>query len=107
MEWPNTDDGNVFRNLQDGGFDFSQEVEIDINIDFQAWPPSRECLVKILEEWPDAKVVPPKNDDEKGYLYFTIKEVLTYDFIINKQKEITEKYSEDGAYCNSWGLLSN
>jgi hypothetical protein len=107
MEWPKTADGDVFRRLQSDNFDFSEEVEIDINIDFQEWPPSRECVMKILEEWPDAKLSPPKSEDDSGYVYLTISQVLSYEFIVNKQEEITANLSEYGAYCNSWGLFGS
>ena len=105
-DWPNTPDGDVFRKLEENDFDFSQEANIDINIDFKVWPPSEEAMTFIQNEWPSAEVINPDEEGD-GYITFEIKNQLTYDFIINIQKEVTDKMAKYGGYCNSWGLFSN
>jgi len=44
MDWPNDADDDVFRRLQENGFDFGNEYTIDFNIDFDRWSPKAETI---------------------------------------------------------------
>ncbi len=38
MTWPQDADGDVFRQLQKSGFDFTKLYVVDFNVDFAKWP---------------------------------------------------------------------
>lgn len=42
MNWPDDEDGDVLRVLDERGFDFNKEVKIDFEIDFDHWPLSKK-----------------------------------------------------------------
>ena len=112
MTWPNTTDGDVFRKLEAKDFDFDQVVDIDINIDFDNWPLSEECINFILSNWPDAEIIEPNEEDIEegnniGWVTFQIRDQLTYDMIIKIQKEVSDKMKDYGGWCDSWGLFCN
>ena len=112
MSWPNTADGDVFRRLEADNFDFSQVVDIDINIDFDDWPLSEECIRSIHDIWPDAKIIDPDDEDleegnDIGWVTFQIRDRLTYEMIVNVQKDVSEKMKRFGGRCESWGVFSN
>ena len=112
MYWPNDVDGDVFRTLEEHGFDFSKEHEIEINIDFDSWPLSDSIIHAISELFPDCNFIEPdeddiENDDTNGYVQFYITEKLSYDLIVKIQKEVTDKVKAYGGWCDSWGVMSH
>ncbi len=106
MLYPHDADGDVFRRLESGGFNFSVPVKIDFNIDTDHWPLTDLDLQKIQMVYPDATVIEDDDDGVKsGYLKFSITEFLTYDLVIKVQREATKLTESYGGVCNSWGVL--
>lgn len=100
--WPNDADGDVFRNLQKSGFDFSKEYVVDFNIDFESWPPRVDLSAQIEEVFPEAIVV--LNDDE-GYILVKIKALLTYELVVSVQKKLSSIAKVHCGHCESWGVM--
>lgn len=110
MNWPNDVDGDVLRRMEESGFDFSKEVVIDFNIDFDHWPLSDEEKKQIFKLYPDSEILDPTPEDiadgiETGYVQFQVNEILTYDLVINVQEEVTKQMEGIGGWCDSWGAL--
>ncbi|MCW8931332.1 MAG: ribonuclease E inhibitor RraB [Gammaproteobacteria bacterium] len=111
MYWPNDIDGDVFKRLESHNFDFSKQHEIEFIIDFDTWPLPTKTISEIEELFPECEFIEPdeediRNGDTTGYVQFYITEMLTYKFIINKQKEITKKVKPFGGWCDSWGVMT-
>lgn len=110
VTWPNDDDGDVFRSLEEKGFDFEKEYDIDINLDFNHWPLSSDELSKIQFLYPKAEVVNPDegenigNGINFGFIQFQVRATISYKFITELQISITKKISKYGGWCNSWGV---
>ncbi|RJE75917.1 hypothetical protein BGP78_16380 [Pseudoalteromonas sp. MSK9-3] len=109
--WPTDSDGDMLRLLEERNFDFNVLHNIEFNIDFQAWPLSKDQQVSILEQLPDASFVEPDEDsiaegDESGYVSFAVKNKVTYEFITQEQERLGDLFSDIGGFCNSWGVLS-
>jgi hypothetical protein len=99
-EWPDDADGAVMRQLQDAGFDFNREVEIDFNVDFDQLPhPAVADLVK--HNFPTAQVFA----EDDGILV-QIQARLTYSFVTGMQADLTKISAPFGGRCESWGLFS-
>lgn len=110
MQWPNNADGDVFRRLESDGFDFSKIYEVDFNIDFDHWPLSTKEIDYVKNLYPNSELIEPDLDDEIegsviGYVLININAQLTYEFVVDTQKNITEKMSVIGGVCESWGLF--
>ena len=108
MNWPEDEDGDVFRMLDKRGFDFNKEVKIDFEIDFDHWPLSKNEIDAITRLYPGCEFNDPDEDDiAEGLLNGTVNlqiiSNLTYDFVVRKQKEITRKVKPYGGWCESWG----
>jgi regulator of ribonuclease activity B len=101
MEWPSDADGDVMRRLLDDGFDFSREVEIDFNIDFDRWPPD-QAIVGLLQEKLRSARVFLKED----YILVQVRALVTYPFVTGMQADLTRISSPFGGKCESWGILT-
>ena len=109
MNWPDDADGDVFRRLESGGFNFNTEHIIDFNIDFEHWPLSTEAIKAFKYWYPNCEFVEPdeediKNGEMNGYILFTITNKLTYKLVIETQQEATKKAKKYGGWCESWGI---
>lgn len=104
MNWPNDADGDVFRNLESAGFYFNNEHIIDFNIDFKSWPLSQDAVKVLNRFYPSCEIIDPDEDESSGYAQFQVKAKLTYELVIEIQKEVTTKLEGIGGYCESWGL---
>ena len=114
MNWPNDadGDGDVLRRLESDNFDFNIARTIDFNIDFNSWPLSSENKKSLNTLYPNCVFIDPdeediKNGDINGYIQFSIKDKLTYNLVIETQKETTEKTKQFGGWCESWGVSHN
>ena len=110
MNWPQDEDGDVFRRLEEDGFDFEQEVSIDFNIDFDEWPVSDATLEFMKSQYPNGVLMYPDEDDfaegiDKGYYSFVIKAKLSYELVVNTQKKVSEAMAPYGGHCNAWGVM--
>lgn len=109
MNWPNDADGDVLRRLEASGFDFNKEYEIDFNIDFNAWPISKEVMEVIGQLYPNNKTIDPdkesiENGNTVGYVQFQIFGKITYELVVNTQEFVTKKMQPYGGWCESWGV---
>jgi Regulator of ribonuclease activity B len=103
-KWPDDEDGDVLRGLQDEGFDFSRPCLLDFNVDFDEWPPPADAIRLLSSEYPSTKVYEPDNAGD-GYLQFQVYERLSYDLVIHVQKKVSELMARFNGSCNSWGVL--
>lgn len=108
--WPNDVDGDVFRLLEKRNFDFESDHEIDFNIDFSSWPLTKEQEDEILEKLPGAGFVDPDEEsleegDNFGYVLYTVKGKVTYEFVTQEQKRLTSLFAHFGGVCISWGVF--
>ena len=108
--WPDNADGDVFRRLEENGFNFDEEVEIDFNIDFNHWPLTNDEIEQIKNLYPRCSIYEPDEEDIKegnliGYIQFKVVEKLSYDLVINTQTTVTEQMEQLGGWCESWGVM--
>jgi Regulator of ribonuclease activity B len=103
-DWPDDADGGVLRRLAAQGFDFSIPHEIDFNIDFENWPPPPDALGRIRECYPDVSSVDP-DDGFNGYFLIRLFRKVTYEFVVETQRELSKFMAPFGGVCDSWGLF--
>jgi hypothetical protein len=104
MSWPYDADGDVLRQLKDGGFDFSQPTLIDFEVDFQSWPPSPTAFATLSRHYPSFKIYEP-DDEHEGYLHFQVYALVTYELVTSVQIAVTELMAPFRGECCSWGVL--
>lgn len=102
--WPNDADGDVFRRMQESGFEFDKAVNIDFNVDFDAWPPSEELLSMLRSQFEHVRIYSPDSSGD-GYVQFVLNAVPTYELVMFIQKSISEMAARFGGVCESWGVL--
>jgi hypothetical protein len=96
--------------MEESGFDFTKEHDIDFNIDFDHWPLSTEEQRIITKLYPNCQFVNPEPEDIEegeniGYVQFYIKSKVTYELVMNIQKKTTDAVHGIGGWCESWGVL--
>lgn len=101
MTWPQDADGDVFRDLEADGFDFSKVYAIDFNVDFARWPPSQDAVTAIKQKYPDAVLHEP-DGEFKGYVGFKVRSLLSYELVIRVQREVSDLLAPFGGRCDSW-----
>ena len=113
MNWPDDSDGDVFRSLDENNFNFDEPHQIDLNLDFDHWPLSESELALVSLLFANFEIVEPENEFEDigngegvGYIEVHVESKLSYDFIVNLQRDTTAKIQSVGGFCNSWGVLS-
>ncbi len=100
MSWPEDEDGDVFRSLEQDGFDFSAEVPIDFNVDVADPLNIGPAIDAALEVYPDAAICL-----EDDYFVIQLQARLTYDLVIGAQKRLTAATAKFGGNCDSWGVM--
>ncbi len=100
MSWPEGEDGDVFRSLEQDGFDFAEEVLIDFNVDVDGSDNMVDAISAALEVYPDADI-----GQEDDYFVVQLQSRLTYDFVIEVQQKLTAATAKFGGQCDSWGIL--
>ena len=105
MTWPKDADGDVFRSLEEDGFDFTKDCVVDFNVDFESWPPSTEAITLLNEKYNNVEIIEPDGEFE-GYIEIQIPASLSYEFVIRTQKEITNLMKNYGAKCESWEVMN-
>ena len=103
-DWPDGADGDVLRRLADDGLDFSKPYEIDFNIDFEHWPPQSEAFERVRARYPAASLIAP-DDGFGGYILVCVSALLTYDLVMEVQRDLTQLTAPFGGVCESWGVL--
>ena len=104
MVWPGGADGDVFRRLELQGFDFSEPVWIDFNVDFEDWPPSGRAVEQVKREFPQA-VTQIEEDEGDRYMLVRVFDVLSYELVIRMQSELSKVLTPFKGRCESWGVL--
>lgn len=109
MEWPQDADGDVLRKLKKNNFDFESKHEVDFSIDFDHWPLTEAEEKYLLHSYPNAEIIEPDEDDligddRYGYVLIKFNNKISYKFVVEAQKLITQKISPIGGVCESWGL---
>jgi len=105
-DWPNDVDGDVFRRMEESGFDFSKYQLIDFNVDFEEWPPTTEALAVVRHRYPNAVLRPPDGED-RAHVQFQVHALVTYDLVIRIQREMSELMADFGGRCESWGVMQD
>lgn len=106
MSWPADSDGNVFRRLEEGGFDFAKSYWIDFNIDFEEWPPPVEALALLGQSYPKAIIQRVEFEGEEShYVNFQIFDVLSYPLVIAYQEKLDRMMAAFGGASSGWGVL--
>jgi hypothetical protein len=103
-EWPGDVDGDVFRRMQESGFDFSKEVEIEFIVDFDSWPPPESFLRALHGHHPRITLRNPDEDGD-GYVIFLVHGLLTYALVMSVQRTVSELAAPFGGVCDSWGAM--
>lgn len=107
MDWPENKDGELLRRLQRDGINLSQPHTVEFNVDFDHWPPPADVLTLLKEKYGNLKLFEPGflHEMQEGYASLKIVSEVSYDFVINTQREITDEVHCFGGYCNSWAIL--
>ena len=107
MNWPNNKDKELLDRLERNGVNFSKPHVIEFNVDFYRWPPPEEAISGLQQRYGNLKLFEPGGIDgmQEGYISLTTRARLSYQFVIDTQKEISRIVSQYGGYCNSWGIL--
>jgi hypothetical protein len=100
MSWPQDEDGDVFRSLEQAGFDFAAEVLIDFNVDVDDPAAMLDAIGAVLEIYPDAGI-----GEEDNYFVVQLIARLTYDLVIEVQRKLTAATAKFSGQCDSWAVL--
>jgi Regulator of ribonuclease activity B len=100
MSWPQDEDGDVFRNLEQDGFDFSAEVPIEFYVDVADPANIGFAIDAALEIYPDAAI-----GLEDEFFVVQLEARLTYDLVIDAQKKLTAATAKLGGNCDSWAVM--
>lgn len=102
MSWPTDADGDVFRSLQESGFDFSSVALIDFNVDVPNADAMADAMDAAIDLYPNAAM-----REEDTYFVVQLEAKLTYELVIETQKKLTAAAAPFGGKCDSWGVLSD
>ena len=102
--WPDDADGDVLRRMDEAGFDFSVPHEVEFNVDFANWPPSREAITWLQSKYTSVEVYEP-DAQFGGYVLVKVVAPITYEFVVATQALVSEALAQEGAVCESWGVL--
>ena len=105
MIWPNDADGDVFRSLEEDGFDFLKDHSVEFNVDFEHWPPSPEAISLLKEKYENLEILEP-TDGFDGYIKIQISAKLSYELVTGVQRDITNLIRNYGAKCESWDVMN-
>ena len=106
MSWPNNADGDVFRRLEEDGFDFLQPHSVDFNVDFDSWPPPQHA-VELLRSMYGAICLFPPDEDSSGWAQFQIHGLVSYEVVTSVQRNTTKAMLPFGGVCESWGVMQS
>lgn len=100
MNWPQDEDGDVFRALEQDGFDFTCEVLIDFNVDVADPDNMVDAISAALEVYPDADI-----SQEDNFFVVQLQSLLTYELVIEVQRKLTAATARFSGQCDSWAVL--
>ena len=105
MTIPNDADGDAIRRLQSQNVDLTASYWIDFNVDIDSWPPAPLALVSLRKVYPTGKVE-IWDDKELHSVTVQLFDLVTYDFVIRIQSEISSLMAPFGGRCEAWGVLT-
>lgn len=107
MDWPKNKDSDLLKRLASDGINLTQPHMVEFNIDFDHWPPSDEVFSLLKTKYTNVKLFEPGSNDElqEGYISVRVRSSISYEFVTNMQRELTEAVAAHGGYCNSWAVL--
>lgn len=93
--------------MESNGFDFQKEWTVDFNIDFSEWPLLLEKEEEVRKQLPGCEFYDPDEEieDSTGYVLIKYESKISYDYVIEKQNELTKKMKPLGGWCDSWGVM--
>ena len=103
LRWPLDAHGDGLRKLRAEGFDFSQPVLIDFKVFFEVWPPHRDAMLRLGQEYSSVASC-RVGDGAGGYLEFQVYALLSYELVKNTTCYVTELMSPYRGACLSWGV---
>lgn len=103
MSWPDDDDGDVLRRLQESGFDFARDYQVDFNVDFFEWPPVQAAIDR-LRPLGNIELFDP-DDDGPGFVLVQVQAKVTYELVTSMQRRVSNAMAPYGGICESWGVL--
>jgi hypothetical protein len=103
--WPNDDDGDLLRKLENDGLDFSVAHQVDFQIDFERWPPASQAIQFLEKLYGQCTVVEP-DEDSDGYVEVAKNMLVTYEGIIAVKEQITALLKPFGGVCDWWDVDS-
>lgn len=111
VNWPNDVDGDVFRRLEQNGFDFEKVAKIDFDIDFDHWPLTNSEKKLVINLYPNSEIYEPDEEDLQdgntiGYIQCSFETKLTYKYVMETQEKLSKEFKSIGGWCNSWGVWS-
>ena len=109
--WPDDTDGDVLRILDERGFDFSCDHNIEFNIDFKHWPLNQTEQEQVREKLPMARFIDPTEEDiadgdDSGFVICVVKGQVSYDFVVKEQKRLSDLFASMDGHCDSWAVCS-
>jgi len=102
---PRDIDAEAFEKLRENGFNFSKRRIIEFTVDFRSWPPHREAMMRLAFDYPSALACTTDDDQFDGYLEFQVYALVSYEFIKNTQRYVTEMMAPYHGVCASWEVL--
>lgn len=103
--WPVDVDAEVLRKLREDGFNFSTPSVIEFNVHFSSWPPHRDALRSLSQDYPSAAVCVTDADDHDGYLEFQVYALVSYELIRNIQSYVSELMAPYQGVCSGWAVV--
>ncbi len=91
------------RRLESSAFDFSTDHEIDFNVDFFEWPPSKDALDRLRPFGKFGLCAP--TEEFPGYVQIKLKAKVTYETVTSMQRRVSNAMAPYGGICESWGVM--
>lgn len=108
-EFPEGADGEVFVRLSEDGFDFSNPHQIEFIVDFRQWPPAEEAIDLLTHKYESVERIEAGDGDldDDAYLIVSFMAVVEYDWVIRKQRELSDLVAKYDGWCDSWGVMTD
>jgi hypothetical protein len=101
--FPDDVDGDVLRRMALSGFDFEIKHDVDFVVEFYDWPISNLTTDRITKYFVRHEIIDHKNGT--GEISGVINSLVTYEFVINIQKELSAIAESDNGICEVWGVF--
>ena len=102
--WPTDADGDALRRLASEGIEIDKPYWVDFNVDFEKWPPPNEAIELLISKFPGA-FLEREADSDDGYILLKLFGTLSYKWVVQTQKELSNLMEPFHGSCQSWGVL--